>query len=453
MPEAPVELYARHVNPSFIKLLGMLGYGRRFVRASGEKIWDSEGGEYVDFLAGFGSVNVGHSHPRVMQSMREALEAQPVHFCHMGPADYTAELAAALARVAGRPLERVLFTTGGAEAVEAGLKLARAKTRRAPILYCEGGYHGTSFGTLSVMGAQRMREPFEPLLDGCRAIPFGDLEALEGALDRKRYAAFVVEPIQAEAGVVLPPAGYLAEAQAMCRRRGTVLVLDEVQTGLGRTGHMFAYQGEGFVPDVLVLAKALSGGMAATGAALTSAELHDAAYGGTDRFDLHSATFQGNALSCAAGLATLAVLEEEQLAKRAARLGRRLLERLQAGLEGHPFVRGVRGRGLLVGVELGPTGRGLASKLAPGLISKLSEQVFGHWLALKLLEAGVIAQPCSHNHDVLKLEPPLTVSEDSVDRVADLVCELLQRYRSVAKLLKDVSLRLGGQARKGWSFP
>ncbi len=447
-----VARYARHVNPGFIKLLGMLGYGRVFVKGRGTSLWDDEGNVYLDFLAGYGSVNLGHNHPRVIERMQSMLAAEPVHFCHMGADPHAAELAETLAGAADPPLQRVLFATGGAEAVEAALKLSRAFTGRSRFLYCDGGYHGTSLGTLSVMGAQRLRAPFEPLLDGTRAIPFGDLDALRAALERRTYAGFLVESIQGEAGVILPPDGYLAAAQALCKRYGTLLLLDEVQTGFGRTGTTFAYQAEGFVPDVLILAKGLSGGMAATGATLTSEAIHDKAYGTTERFDLHSATFQGNALSCAAALGTLDVLADADLAANSARLGTYMIDTLRRRLAGHPLVRDIRGRGLLVGIELGPTGQRLVDKVAPGLVRLVSKQVFGHWLALKLLEAGIVAQPASHHHDVLKLEPPLTVSEPEVDRVVDAVGDILDEYRSVTSLLKDVSVRLGGQARRGWAF-
>jgi len=451
--EHPVsQAYAKYVNPSFIELLGVLGFGRVFTRASDVWIWDSEGRRYLDCLAGFGSVNLGHNHPLLTARLHELLDEQVLHFCHTGPSAGAAALAQALAERLPDPLEISLFASSGAEAVEAGLKLARAATGRTAFISCAGGFHGTTFGTLSVMGAQRLRAPFEPLLADCYQVPFGDLAALERALDAHRCAAFVVEPIQAEGGVVLPPPGYLAAAQALCRKRGTLLVLDEVQTGLGRTGMLFAHQAENMVPDVLCLAKALSGGLAAISVAVTSRALFDKAYGSPGRFDLHSSTYQGNAFSCAAALKTLELVDELNLTARCAERGEQLLAGLRQRLAGHPLIKDIRGRGLLVGIEFGPTGSSWLDKLAPALVDKVSESMFGQWVAVKLLEAGILAQPASSRWNVLRLEPPLTISENEIATVIETVGTVLDEYRSIGPIVADVTRRAGAQWRDGWRF-
>jgi putrescine aminotransferase len=444
--------YARHVNPAFVKLLGVFGYGRLFERAEGVWVYDHEGRRYLDFLAAYGCMNLGHNHPRLVARLKGFLDEQPLAFCHVGPAPHAGELAAALAERLAPPLEVALFGSTGAEAVEAALKLARAATGRAGFAYCAGGYHGTSFGTLSVMGAPRMRSPFEPLLPGCVEVPFGDLGALRKALASKKLAAFVVEPIQGEGGVVLPPRGYLAEAQALCTKHGTLLVLDEIQTGLGRCGTRFAYEAEGFVPDVIVLAKALSGGLLPISAAVVSQALHHRAYGAMDRFDLHASTFAGNALSCVAALETLAILDDEGLAAKSAARGEQLLRGLKERLAGHPMVKEVRGRGLLVAIELGPTGSGWMNRLAPSLVSTVSERVFGQWAAFRLLERGILCQPASHRWDVLKLEPPLTIDAAQIDQMLDAVGDLFSEYQGVAKVLYDAAACVQSQARQGWTF-
>jgi len=446
-----VALYARHVNPAFVKLLGVFGYGRLFVRARDVWVWDHAGRQYLDFLAGFGSANVGHNHPRLIERLRAFLDEEALNLCHVGPSARAAELAAALAHLAD-PLTVCLFASSGAEAVEAGLKLARAATGRPGFLYSQGGFHGTNLGTLSVMGEERMRRPFEPLLPGCERVPFGDLGALQTHLATRRFAAFLVEPIQCEAGVVMPPAGYLAEAQELCRRSGTLLVLDEVQTGLGRTGTMFAYQAEGFVPDVLVLAKALGGSLAPISAALTRPEVHAKAYGATDRFDLHSSTFGGNSLSCVTALETLHILADEELIANSQARGAELLAQLRERLAGHPLVREVRGRGLLIGVELGPTERGFLNRLSPALVEMISKKAFGQWLALRLLERGIICQPASQAWNVLKLEPPLTARSEHVRQMVDALGEVLDEYRGVTPIVKDVTERLLRQFLAGWRF-
>jgi len=446
-----IETYARHVNPTFIKLLGVWGYGRVFERAEDVWVWDHQGQKYLDFLAAFGAANIGHNHPRLVARLEAFLEVGAIQFNHVGPSLHTAKLAQRVAELLPAPLEVSLLSNTGGEAVEAALKLARAATGRAGFVYCEGSYHGTTLGTLSIMGADRMRAPFEPLLGGCAQVPFGDASALDRALRKTRAAAFVVEPLLGEGGVVLPPAGYLSEAARLCRRHKALLVVDEVQTGLGRTGSMFAFEAEQVVPDVLVLAKSLGGGVVPVGQTITSAEVFSRAYGSMDRFDLHSTTFGGNALACTAALATLDIIEDEGLVERSRQRGELLLEGLRRRLEGHPFVREVRGRGLLVAVELGPTKSGWLSRLAPGLVKLASRNVFGQWAALKMLEAGIICQPASQSWNVLRLEPPLTVGAEEVDRAVAALGDILDEYRSLRRLLKDVAARMGDQLTRGWS--
>lgn len=441
------ETYARHVNPPFVELLGVLGYGRIFTKAKDVSVWDDRGREYLDLLAGFGAVNLGHNHPRLNQRLKTFLDGDPFNLNHVGPAAPAAALGEKLASLLPKPLEISLFASSGAEGVEAGMKLARAATGRSGYIYCKNGFHGTNLGSLSIMGESRLRAPFEPLLAGCEAVPFGDLAALSRALDKKP-AAFVVEPLQAEAGVVVPPAGYLSRARELCRAAGTLLVLDEVQTGLGRTGDLFAFEKEGLVPDVLVLAKSLGGGLAPVSAAVTSRELFDRAYGSQDRFDLQSSTFGGNALACAAALETLSIIADERLVDNAREQGELLRRLLQEGLKGHPLVKEVRGRGLLVGVALGPAEEGWAS----GLSELVARKAFGQWAALKLLERGFLCQPASQAWNVLRLEPPLTIKAPDVRRAAGAVIETLGEYRGVAAVLKDVALRLGAQALNGGAF-
>lgn len=442
--------YAKHVNPAFVDLLGTFGYGRVFVRGEGCFLVDDQGRRYLDALAGFGATNLGHNHPKLLTRVRDFLDSGLPNLVHTGPQPLAADLAERLSQRSG--LEVALFTSSGAEAVEAGMKVARAATGRAGFLSCEGGFHGTNLGTLSIMHGKRWRGPFEPLLAGCERVPFGDLAAASKALATKRFAAFVVEPILGEGGVIVPPAGWLAEVAAACKASGTLLVVDEVQTGMGRTGTLFAVQPSGVVPDVLVLAKSLGGGLVPIGAALVSADLHQRAYGKPDRFDLHSSTFAGNALACACALATLDILDEEQLIANAERRGRQLCDGLRTRLAGHPLVREVRGAGLLVGIELGPATDSFASRLSAPLVRTVAREVFGQWLALRLLEAGIVAQPASQQWDVLRLEPPLTIDEAGITAIIDAVGAILDEYRSTPPVLADVAKRLGEQWRRGWTF-
>lgn len=452
MTHPATELYARHVNPALVRLLGTFGYGRVFTRARGVELWDSEGRRYVDLLAAFGAASLGHNPPRLLARLNEALSEELCHLVHVGPQALAGELGAALAhRVPALPI--MLPSLSGGEAVEAAIKLARAATGRATIVSCEGGFHGSGLGDLSVMGFRRWRKPFEPLLPECRRVPFGDLDALEAALRRHRVAAFLIEPVQAEAGVAIAPGGYLLEAQGLCRRHGALLVLDEVQTGLGRTGRWCAFQHTpGLDPDILVLGKALGGALLPVAATLTRRELHDRAYGTSRTFDLHGSTYAGYALGCAVALQVLRILDEDGLAEAAEQRGRRLRDGLRRRIGAHPLVREVRGTGLLTGVELGYTGSGWLARAAAGAVTAASREVLGQWLALRLLEAGYVCQPASQAWNVLKLTPPLTIDDAAIDAFVEAIGGILDEYRDLPRLVADVSRRVASQYMNGWGF-
>ncbi len=441
-PHPAVGRYAAHVSPAFVKLLGAPGHGRVFVRARGTRLWDDEGREYLDFFGGSGTTSLGHNHPRLREALRDFLGEDAPSLVHVGPAVHAADLAAALAARAA-PLTRCIFSSSGAEAVEMGLQLARAVTRRTGVVYCAGSFHGLTLDALAVPGHDRgrPRTAVGPLLGDCVEVPFGDLEALERALSR-RVGAFVVEPILGEGGAVLPPPGYLADAQELCRRSGALLVLDEVQTGLGRTGTLFAHTAEGFTPDVLVLGKALGGSLAAIAATLTTPAHHDRAGGAPDRFERPGSTYAGNALACQAALTTLRILDDEGLSAASAARGDRLLAGLRDALAGHPLVRDVRGRGLLVGLELGPTDHGVLHRLAPEMIGSLSRRVFGQWLSQRLLDEGILVQPAGQRWNVLKLTPALTVSDAEVDHLVAVVAGIFGEHQDLPALLRDVARRV-----------
>jgi len=418
------ERYARHVDPAFVRLLGVLGYGRTFTRATGSWIEDDSGRKYLDLLSGFGSVNIGHNHPRLVAHLRAFFDDQPLNLNHTGVSAHPATLAEQLARTAP-PLDAALFSNSGAEAVETAIKLARGATKRTRILYCEGAYHGLTLGTLSVSSSRRMRAPFEPLLPDCTAVPFDDLAALEAALD-KDVAAFLVEPVQIEGGMRFPRDGYLRTARELCSKRGTLLMLDEVQTGLGRTGSMYAFQHEAVTPDVLILAKSAGGSIAPIGVTMTTRAIQRKAFGSTRTFDLHGSTFAGNAFACAAAGETLRILEDEQLVTRSRDLGAEWLAALRERLQKHPLVAGIRGRGLLIAIEL----RARAAK-----------DVAGQWLALAMLERGLIVQPASQAWHVLRLEPPLTVSRDELTHATHVIGEVFDANRSLSPLLARTGIR------------
>ncbi len=443
-----LDLYTRHISPAFMRLLGTFGYGRAFVRAEGMYVEDDQGRRYLDMLAGFGAVPLGHNPEVLKQALINALSDNPLHLNLVGPSLPAARLAARLAGLSGLP--RCIFANTGSEAVEAAMKLARAATGRAGLLYMQGGFHGMGLGALSVMGHPRFQKPFLPLLPGCEAIPFDDLETAEALLKRRSYAGVILEPIQAEGGVIRPRPGYLRSLSALCRQYGTMLLLDEVQTGIGRTGTMFCFEQDGFVPDVLILGKALGGGLLPVSAILCGEEAHDRACGSPERFDLFSGTYSQYALGAAAGLCTLDAVPPllPQIQERGALFG----QTLRSALAGHPLVKEIRGRGLLWGIEFGPTNRSILGQLAPGAVRLISRQVFGQWVALRLLERGILCQPASQRWDVLRLEPSLIVTDDQIAHCVSELADILDGYRDPGSVLWEVAGRLSEQYRSRWSF-
>jgi putrescine aminotransferase len=341
-----------------------------------------------------------------------------------------AALARNLALVTPGNLRRSFFCNSGAEAVECSLKLARASTKKKRILYCENSFHGKSMGALSVTGRAKYQNPFVPLLPGTEMVPFGDTQRLEEQLRAQDVAAFIVEPIQGEAGVVVPPDGYLKAVRELCTRHGALLIADEIQTGFGRTGTLFACEREGVAPDILCVAKSLSGGLIPIGACISSEEVWDRAYGGLDRALLHTSTFGGNAWACAAGIASLQVILEEDLPAKAAANGAYMLDELRKLQSKNPMVREVRGRGLLIGIEFEKPAKGIVDKLTGGAINKLSEEYVGAMAAGELLNRHrVITAFTFNNPYVIRMEPPLTVTRAQVDAVLEKIDDVLTRNR------------------------
>jgi putrescine aminotransferase len=423
-------LHADHINPVFVKALGLLGYGRDFVTAEGASLRDAEGLEYLDFLAGYGSVPLGHNHPEVRAAVEEALALGAPNFIQVAPQPLAAALAARLARLAPGDLGVSYFMSSGSEVVDGALKLARAATRRERFVSAADGYHGTTWGALSVTGGERSRAPFEPLLPGCKIVPWGEVDAIAAELRTRDVAAVILEPLQAEGGMNLPPPGYLADVARLCRKYGTLFILDEIQTGLGRTGRMFACEIDGVEPDVLLLAKGLSGGLVPIGAYTTRKDVWTRAYGTLDRYDAHCATFSGAPLACAAAIATLEIIERDRLASRAVELGGYLGERLREVTRGHSLVREVRGRGLLWGVEL----------LAPG--GGVSADLIGGWLSVGLIERRVVTQVAVHAPAVVRAEPPLIIDRVAVDRFAEALRGALAEHST------GVLSSFGGAAKR-----
>src|SRR3954454_21068 len=344
------DLWARTINPQFVRVLRTIGFDRKWVSADGAHLIDADGNRYLDMLGGFGMYNVGRNNPRVRAALVEALELDTPGMLAMGVTALPGLLADALLQRTPPRLERCLFTSSGTEAVEAALKLGRAATKRTRVLSTEHGFHGLTLGALSANGGKHFVERFGPLLPGFSHVPFGDLDALERELRSEDVALFLVEPVQGH-GVYLPPAGYLEGAQELCRRYGTLFAVDEVQTGFGRTGKLFAFEHWGLEPDLVTVAKSLSGGYIPVGGRLMSQRVYDGVFDSLEHSVSHGSTFAPNDLAMAAGLATLRELDDARLVDHTERLGRLLLERTQVLVETYDVVREARGLGLIWALE------------------------------------------------------------------------------------------------------
>jgi ornithine--oxo-acid transaminase len=439
--DGSLELWARTINPQFARVLKTIGFDRTWVRAQGAHLWDAEGNRFLDLLGGFGMFNVGRNNPRVRAALVEALELDLPGSVQLGASPLPPLLAEELLRRTPPRLERVLFTSSGTEAVEAALKLGRAATGRPRVVAAEHGFHGLTLGSLSANGNPEFTDRFRPLLPGFARVPFGDLEALEAELRREDVAVFLVEPVQGK-GVNLPPPGYLEGAQELCRRHGTLFCADEVQTGLGRTGRLFAFEHWGLEPDLVPVAKSLSGGYVPVGALLMSRAVHEAVFDSMENAFSHGSTFAPNELAMAAGLATLRELDEQGLVERSARLGERLLELTRPLVDRHEVVAEVRGLGLLWAIEFSepPAGRRayrLLDRFKPGLFAQLVVvPLFG--------EHRILSQVAGHGLAVIKGLPPLVVDEDDLGWLADALDATIARAGHVPTAFARFALGAAG---------
>ncbi len=389
--EETYENYKRFVNPPLARVMKLSG-APVAARAHGTTIWDHDGKAYLDFAGGYGVFTLGHTHPRVVAAVREQLDVMALSGKTMFE-PLVGRLARALAGIAPGDLSISFFANSGTEAVEGALKLARAATGRAKIVATTNAYHGKTMGALAASGRDAYKTPFGPLLADVVHVPYGDARALTEALHGA--AAFVVEPVQGEGGVVVPPLGYLRHARARCDADGALLIADEVQTGLGRCGYLFACERDGVVPDGMTLAKGLSGGVMPIGAYIARPMVWNAAYAKAPL--AHTSTFGGNPLACAAALAALEVLRDDELVAAARVRGERLLAGARAIAAEYPsVVREARGLGLLVGVELRSEG-------------------YGGTIIPEMLKRGVTAAWTLNAQRVIRLEPPLIVTPAEID--------------------------------------
>ncbi|MGA4949482.1 aspartate aminotransferase family protein [Streptomyces lydicamycinicus] len=438
------DLHTRHLNHQLPRMLHTIGFDKVYERAEGAYFWDADGQDYLDMLAGFGVMGLGRHHPVVRQALHDVLDAQLADLTRFDCQPLPGLLAEKLLSHAPH-LDRVFFGNSGTEAVETALKFARYATGRPRVLYCTHAFHGLTTGSLSVNGEDGFRDGFAPLLPDT-AVAMGDLAALERELKRGDVAGFVIEPIQGK-GVHPTPPGFLRAAQELLHRHKALLIADEVQTGLGRTGDFFAYQHEdGVEPDLVCVAKALSGGYVPVGATLGKDWIFKKVYSSMDRVLVHSASFGANAQAMAAGLAVLAVLEDEQLVAGARRTGELLRSRLAELIPRYELLHEVRGRGLMIGIEFGrPKSLGLRSRWT--MLQTARKGLFAQMVVVPLLQRHRILTQVSGDHlEVIKLLPPLVIGEREVDRFVEAFTAVMDDAHGGGGLMWDFGRTLVKQA-------
>jgi ornithine--oxo-acid transaminase len=439
--------YSQHVNPQWVKLLSLLEMNVRYSRCVGAELFTCDGGRILDFLSGYCVHNLGHNHPSVVRALHDELDRSGPAMLQSHVPELAGELAAELCRLAGGRLEKVYFCSSGSEGVETVIKFARLFTKRSGLLCCTGAFHGLTCGALSLMADSTWAQGFAPLLPGTENVPFANLAELETKLATKKFAAFVVEPIQSEAGVRVPPDNYLRNAQALCKKYGTLFVLDEVQTGLYRTGTFLAAHHWGLDPDMVVLAKALSGGLVPSGAVLMSDEIYDSVYSSLGRSIIHTSTYSENGLAMRAGLATLQTLEDEGLGKRSEKMGHLLRQSLTAAISGYEMVAEVRGLGMLNGIEFRRP-ESWQLRVPFEAFRKIHEGMFGQIIVGKLFrEHNFLTQMCGNNFMVLKAAPPLIVSEQQIADFVRAVKTVVEEVHSSSSFWMD-ALHMARQAVK-----
>ncbi len=439
-----LDLHAEYVNPQMIRVLRTIGFDRDWARTEGAYLYDADGERYLDWLGGFGMFNVGRNNARVRDWLVEAMELQTPNAPQMGVSPVTPLLAEELVRRAPASIGKALFVNSGTESVEAALKLGRAATRRERIVCVEHAFHGLTLGSLSVNGEAAFTDRFGPYLPGVARVPFGDLDALETELRREDVALFVVEPILGK-GVILPPDGYLAGAQELCRRYGTLFCLDEVQTGFGRTGRMFAAEHWGLEPDLMPVAKSLSGGYVPVGALLMSDAVYDAVFDSLEHAFSHGSTFAPNDYATVAGLATLRELDDRGLVEASARLGQLLRERTRPLVDRYEVAKDVRGLGLMWAIEFGEPRSG---RTTWRMLERMQPGIFAQLVVVPLFtEHRILSQVAGHKVNVVKGLPPLTITEEDVEWFATALDAVVAEAQKLGRAMTSFAIRAARAGR------
>jgi ornithine--oxo-acid transaminase len=439
-------LHTAHMNEQMVRVLQTIGYDVGFRAGQGQYLFDRKGDKYLDLLSGWGVFAIGRNHPVLRDALKAVLGSDLPNLIQMDVSVLSGILAERL--LAYTPyLDKVFFSNSGAEAVEAAIKFARATTGRGEIAYADHAFHGLSYGALSLTGDKMFRDGFGTLLPGCVEVPFNDLAALEKTLSSRQVAAFIVEPIQGK-GVNIPDDDYLPGVQALCKKYGTLFVADEIQTGLGRTGKFLAIEHWGVEPDMVLIAKALSGGHVPVGAVLCRKRIFDKVFSRMDKAVVHGSTFSKNDMAMAAGLATLEVIESEKLVENAAVKGARLLASLRDMTARYEFGKTVRGKGLMIGLEFGSP-RSLKLKAAWSLLETANAGLFSQIITIPIFKTHkIVVQVAGHGMNIIKLLPPLCITDADCDWIESAFEDVIADAHRVPGAVWTLGKTLAGHAMK-----
>ncbi|MDD5580167.1 MAG: aspartate aminotransferase family protein [Methylobacter sp.] len=441
------DLHEQHLNSQMVRMLKTIGYDRHYKRAIGQYLYDQNDTEYLDLLSGFGVFAIGRNHPTVISALKETLTLELPNLVQMDVSILSGLLAKEILKTTPDNLDKIFFCNSGTESVEAAIKFSRYATKRERIVFCEHGYHGLTMGALSLNGEEIFREGFGPLLPGCGAIPFNDLDALERALSAKDVAAFVVEPVQGK-GVNVPDDHYLPEVERLCKKYGTLFVADEVQTGLGRTGKFWAVDHWQVKPDMICMAKALSGGFVPVGAVAMTHKVMDSVFNRMDRAVVHGSTFSKNNMAMAAGLATLRVIEDEKLVENGAKTGADIINTLHALSEKYEFLKEVRGKGMMIAIEF-KSPKSLGLKAAWAMLEAANKGLFCQMITIPLFkEHHMLTQVAGHGMNVVKLLPPLTLTQKDRDHIITAFNKVISDTHQIPGSIWDLGKNLAGHALK-----
>ncbi len=441
------ELHEQFLNNQMVRVLRTIGYDRNYTRAVGQYLYDEDNNEYLDLLSGYGVFAIGRNHPTVISALQETLTMELPNLVQMDVSLLSGLLAEKILATTPESTDKMFFCNSGTEAVEAAIKFARYTTKRQGIVYCDHGFHGLTIGALSLNGEEIFREGFGPLLPGCQSVPFNDLEALEKALSNKDIAAFIVEPIQGK-GVNLPDDHYLPEAQRLCRKYGTLFVADEIQCGMGRTGKFWASEYWDLDPDMILMAKALSGGFVPVGGVAMSQKIMDAVFNRMDRAVVHGSTFSKNNMSMAAGLATLEVIESEKLVENSARIGQEIIDRINSTQNQYEFLKEARGKGLMIAVEFNSP-KSLSLKAAWAMLEAANKGLFCQMITIPLFkEHRILSQVAGHGMNVIKLLPPLNLTEKDREWIVNSLDKTIADTHVIPGSIWDLGKNLASHALK-----